>query len=284
VLREQNFDTGEALLNFAVGPASGLPLLLLHGVTRRWHDFLTLMPCLMARWQVFALDFRGHGQSARCPGGYRVVNYLRDAAAFLREQVRAPAIVFGHSLGAMVAAGIAAELPELVRAVVLEDPPFSTLGVKIQQTPFYMQFAGMHKLAHTRGSVDEMARALANLPVHRPGDGEIVRLGQLRDATSLRFTAKCLTLADPDVLSPIVEGHWLDGYDQERVLRRVTCPALLLKGDYACGGMLVDREAELATSLMANCTRIDFPGVGHLIHYMQPETTLRLLTGFLESL
>ena len=50
------------------------------------------------------------------------IDYARDAAAVLRS-LREPAVVCGHSLGALVAGVVAAQLPERVRAVVLEDPP-----------------------------------------------------------------------------------------------------------------------------------------------------------------
>src|SRR5581483_7683841 len=78
---ERAFNSGELLLNHAVGPVTGPPLLLLHGVTRCWRDFVTLVPPLAPRWQLHGLDFRGHGRSARAPGKYLVTDYVRDAAA-----------------------------------------------------------------------------------------------------------------------------------------------------------------------------------------------------------
>jgi pimeloyl-ACP methyl ester carboxylesterase len=283
MLREHEFTTGEVRLNFMVGPANGPPLLFLHGVTRRWQDFLSVLPTLQLRWQVYGLDFRGHGGSGRCPGQYRVVDHVRDARAFLREHVREPAVVYGHSLGALVAAAVAASEPVLVRAVILEDPPAPTLVHGIRQTPYFALFTGMQALAGRELAVPALARELADLGLPAPG-GQTMRLGDIRDAVSLRFLARCLQQLDPEVLTPLLQERWLDGYDPEAVHRQVACPALLLRADESCGGMLPPADADRFAHWLADGTRIDFPGVSHLIHWLAPEATLRFVTGFLESL
>lgn len=66
MLSEKTFDAGAVSVNYAEGPRSGPPLVLLHGVTSRWQAFLTMMPVLAQRWHVVAADLRGHGRSGRC--------------------------------------------------------------------------------------------------------------------------------------------------------------------------------------------------------------------------
>jgi len=68
MFKERTFDTGEVILNYAEGPASGPPLVLLHGFTGRWQGFLPLLPALSLRWHVYAPDYRGHGKSGRVAG------------------------------------------------------------------------------------------------------------------------------------------------------------------------------------------------------------------------
>lgn len=284
MLREETFPTEEGGRNAAVGPPSGPPLVLLHGVTRRWQSFLPLMPALALRWQVFALDFRGHGRSERAAGRYFVADYVRDAVAFVRHRVGRRAVVYGHSLGAMVAAATAAELPDLVQAVVLEDPPFDTMGNRIGQSRLLSQFAGMQHLAGSPLDVAQLARAAADIRVTDPQTNETVQLGETRDAVALRFTAACLKRLDPDVLAPIVAGRWLEGYDRDEILRRICCPALLLQADYAAGGMLTDGDASQVESLIADCTRIRLPQTAHLIHWQKTAETINLVSGFLGSL
>jgi pimeloyl-ACP methyl ester carboxylesterase len=282
VFTEQSFVHDALRLNYVIGPASGPPLVLLHGVTRCWQDFVPLLGPLASRWQVHALDLRGHGRSQRSPGRYRVVDYVGDVTAFLGGQIRKPAVLYGHSLGALTAAGAAAAAPDGVRALVLEDPPSSRANIR--HSTYFGLFDGMRELARQRLPVPQMARALAELRLSDAEGRGSIRLGAVRDATALRFLARSLRELDPEALSPIIEGGWLEGFDVESIFRGVSCPALVLRGDEVYGGMLPGRDAAWLAGLMPDCTVIDVPAVGHLIHWMQTETTLRLVTGFLESL
>lgn len=284
MLQEISLAADGHVLNVAVGPLAGPPLVLLHGVGRRWQDYLTIVPPLSMRWHVHALDFRGHGLSARRPGEYLVVDYVRDALALVRNVATRPAVVYGHSLGAMVAAAVAAEAPESVAAVVLEDPPFDTLAMHIKQTQYFAMFQGFQTLARRERSVRGLSASLADLPVGLPGQPAPVRLGSLRDAASLRFLARCLTQLDPEVFTPLLAGLWLDGYDRDAILRRIDRPVLLLQGNHSLGGMLPDADADEVAALLPDCTLIRMSQVGHQIHAQATEATLRHVTSFLESL
>jgi pimeloyl-ACP methyl ester carboxylesterase len=277
VLTERLVPCGEVALNLATGPANGPPLILLHGVSRRWQDFLTFLPPLACRWQIHALDHRGHGRSDR-GSRYRVTDYANDVVGFVRQQAAMPVVLYGHSLGALVAAAVAAEMPRAVRAVILEDPPGPSLLRDLRSTPFDPLFRGLRSFAGDRRTIREIADDLARLPI-----GER-RLAELRDATSLRFSARCLQDLDAAVLSPLIEGRWLEGYDVAAVFRAIRCPVLLMRADPAVGGMLSREEADDLTASVADCTSVDLPGVGHLLHWLATDTVLRYTVGFLESL
>jgi pimeloyl-ACP methyl ester carboxylesterase len=271
-------------LRYARGPFAGPPLLFLHGVTRGWRDGLPLLPALAARWQVYAFDFRGHGASSRRTGFYRVTDYVEDAVAFVSNMCPRPPVLVGHSLGAMVALAVAADPALSVRALVLEDPPFETMGSRIGQTTLLSLFQGMRQLLGACHGVRDLARSLAQIKLVTPGQDSFAYLGQARDPTSLRFSARCLDQLDPGVLDPIIAGEWLQGYDLLGLLGRVNCPALLLQGDAPAGGMLTDRDADVIESALADCCRVKVNGAGHLIHWLQTEIMLRLMIGFLETL
>jgi pimeloyl-ACP methyl ester carboxylesterase len=270
-------------LNVATSGTAEQTLVFFHGVTRRWQDFMPLIPSLAARWEIHALDFPGHGGSDRIESEYRTVDYVEQAVWFV-EQLDRPVVLFGHSLGAMVTAAVAAAVPDRVRAIVLEDPPFETMGTRMARTPLLSYFQGIQALLEPEKSIAQYARDLAELRFGPPGDDDLLRLGDLRDPTALRFAASCLARVDPAVMLPIVEQRWLDGYDVQRVISQIRCPVLLLQADKAVGGMLVDEDAELIERTVEDCTRIRFEDVGHLIHWTRTEETLKLVTGFLESL
>jgi len=256
------------MLHFVEGPAARPTLLLLHGVTRNWRDWEAVLPELMREWRVVALDHRGHGESERAAGQYRVADYAQQVAEFVRASFSEPIVVFGHSLGAMVALSLAAECPELIAGAVLEDPPFHTMGRDIAATPYRAQFAGMQSVARRGGDFETMTDGLADIRL--PGPNGEVRLGDTRDRASLRFSAECLAQADPEILTPLIAGVWLDGFDHTAMWSRVRCPLLLLQGDSRSGGALTDDDADLAERALAQGRRVRFPGVGHQIHRTNP--------------
>lgn len=259
---------GEPALHCVEGPAAGSTFLLLHGVTRCWRDWEPILPELARYWHVVAIDHRGHGGSARTPGAYAVADYARHVAEFVRADFDAPVVAFGHSLGAMVALSLAAECPELIAGAVLEDPPFHTMGRDIAATAYPAQFAGMQSVARRGGDIESMTDALADIRL--PGANGEVRLGDTRDRASLRFSAECLAQADPEILTPLITGAWLDGFDHAAMWPRVRCPLLLLQGDPRNGGALTDTDADLAERLLNQCRRVRFEGVGHQIHRTNP--------------
>ena len=98
------------------------PILLIHASLYRSEDWENIFPRLATRYRVISYDQRGHGRSERA-ASYELRSFADDAMRVLREVVKAPAVVIGHSLGALAAVVAAAEAPELVRALILEDPP-----------------------------------------------------------------------------------------------------------------------------------------------------------------
>lgn len=283
-LETRRFD-GQPALNYAESPAADKPtLLLLHGVTRCWRDWEPILQELEQSWRVIALDHRGHGGSERA-ASYRVTDYVADAVSFVRDEAAqaVPLVVFGHSLGALVAAAVAAEVPQFVRAVVLEDPPFHTMGNRIAGTAWQAQFIGMREAAQRGGSIEELTDALADIRLPASG-GKFKRLGDLRDRESLRWSAECLSQLDPEVLAPVIEGHWLDGYVIANVLSRIHCPALLLAGDPLAGSALTRSEAESTKAALSSCQSVSFPGAGHQLHRDRSEAVLDALKSFAATL
>ena len=260
---------------------AGPVLLLLHGVTRCGADWEPLLPALAAHWKVIALDQRGHGTSPRA-GSYIVTDYIADALRFVQEETADPVVIFGHSLGAMVTAVVAAELPDRVRGIILEDPPFHTMGNRIAGSAWQAQFTGMREAARKGGSVEEITDALADIHLPASGGG-FKRLGELRDRASLAWSAECLSQLAPEVLTPVIEGRWLDGYDFPDALSRVRCPTLLLQADPSAGGALTDADAESLMSIVPDCQHVRFLSCGHNLHRDRPEEVLQALREFAAS-
>ena len=272
MLVERTFDSGTVSINYAEGPGAGPSLLLLHGVTSRWQSFLNVMPVFTQRWHVYAADLRGHGRSGHAAGRYGLMEYAADVIALLRHLGGGPTILVGHSLGSMIAIGVASEAPDLVRAVVLGDPPLGAFdGGPFATRPEYPRFVAQRELARAGLSVAELSARLAALT---PGG----------DAVTTRFRAASLSQMDPDVLTPIVEDRAIENYDLGERLRRIACPTLILQGNPELGGALTDLEARWAATLIPDCAHVYLPNVGHGVHTGESAAYGQLVPSFLEAL
>lgn len=281
---EKTFAAAGVRLNYAEGPETGPPLVLLHGLGRRWQVFMPLIPSLSLRRQIFAPDFRGHGKSARVPRGYRGLDYAADMVHFLRERVPAGAAVFGHSLGGMVIMWIAAQHPELARVVILGD---NAIDVAAFGNSMYIDlFTGLRALASSGRPIPEIARGISDIQLRIPNVGVPLRIGDMpgNDQAYLEWWARCVSQADPDTYGMTLDGSSREGWDGEGFLRRITGPTLLLQADPGLGGLMSDADVKLALSLLKHPVHVRFENIGHGLYMQQPEPVLRAITNFLDSL
>jgi pimeloyl-ACP methyl ester carboxylesterase len=99
---------------------------MVHGAgSGRW-GFDLLRPLLEPRFTVWALDRRGRGDSGDVEG-YSIEAEFEDVAAVVRAAGDG-ALLFGHSYGALVAAGAARRLDGLGRLALYEPPMGAVLA------------------------------------------------------------------------------------------------------------------------------------------------------------
>ena len=283
-IHEQLFDTGKVKLNYAKTPDTGPPLVLLHGLGRRWQVFLPLIPGLAPRWHIYAPDLRGHGKSTHVPRGYHVSQYAEDVLGFLKGVVTEPVILFGHSLGGMVSMWIAAHQPNLVRALILGDNVISGDGFEHSMYP--MLFAGLRDLVTKGGSIEDIAQGLGRIQLKVPGLEELVPIGDLpgNDEAHLLWWARCLENVDPDTFAMTLDQSSFEEWDGEKLLRQIHCPTLLLQANPELGGLMSDMDVERALELLPDASHVRFPTLGHALYIQQAEPVLRAVSEFLESL
>ncbi|MCL6298013.1 alpha/beta fold hydrolase [Streptomyces kronopolitis] len=116
---------GEVQLAYRVwGEEDAPPAVLLHSLGEDGEDWRGVVGRLAGTHRVFALDQRGHGHSD-WPGDYGFARWRDDALGFLRALGLERVLLIGHSLGAVAALLAAAERPDLVERLVLEEvaPP-----------------------------------------------------------------------------------------------------------------------------------------------------------------
>jgi pimeloyl-ACP methyl ester carboxylesterase len=237
----------------------------------------------MPLWQVSAVDLPGHGGSDRSPGRYLVRDYLVELAAFVR-QFEEPVVIYGHSLGALLAGAVAAECPDRVRGIIAEDPPSPGFLDRVGESSYRPLFQGMQRLAGAKDDVGTVARRLGEVIVGSADDGTPLGFADVRDAASIRFSARWLCDLDPEVYTPILERRWLEGLEYPALWSRVRCPALLLAADAGAGGMLSAVDARAIMDELRDGTLVSFPQVGHQLHWLAREAVMRAVLAFLTSL
>ncbi|HUR47071.1 MAG TPA: alpha/beta hydrolase [Candidatus Saccharimonadales bacterium] len=267
-----------------MGSRSGPVLLFLHGLGRFSDDYPNFAAEFAPHYQIVLMDFRGHGDSGRSEGKYLVTDYIGDTVQFIGSRFPEPIILYGHSLGAMVALAAATSIPERVRAIILEDPPFHTMGRRIHKTSWLPLFTGMERVCRNGGTIEEMIHAFGEITVpSRQGNG-LTRLREVRSPEALAFGARCLSKIDAAVFKAPIQGCWLDGYDERELFGKVRCPSLLLQGDPEAGAALTDEDAAMAKKLLPHCRCCRFEGAGHLIRWERPREVTKAVLEFLETL
>jgi pimeloyl-ACP methyl ester carboxylesterase len=112
----------------------GPPLVLVHGAgSARW-GFDLLRPLLEGSFTVMAIDRRGRGDSGDRER-YSIQDEYADVAAVV-DEAGEDAALFGHSYGALVAAGAAARLPRLDKLILYEPP----MGAALADVPWIERF------------------------------------------------------------------------------------------------------------------------------------------------
>ena len=119
---EQGFvDVGGTRVRYLAG-GSGDPVVLVHGLGGAASNWVELLPELVRRHRVLALDLPGHGGSGRLRHGAGVGEFAAAVAAVIESEGAAPALVFGHSFGGHTALRLAHARPDLVRGLLLASP------------------------------------------------------------------------------------------------------------------------------------------------------------------
>lgn len=229
----------------------GPTMLFLHGLT----DSGSGWPGAEARWgssySIVAPDQRGHGTSPRFteeqlaahPGEVMV-----DDAVAILEQLDEPPVVVGHSLGGAVALVAAVRRPELVRALVLEDP--APLGPDDAQRDPDRGADFLAGVDDSLAAADDDALFAARKAAHPdwPED-ELLVTGQAEQQMDLRY----LAYGDFKPTTPWPE-----------LFAKVTVPTLVLSGD-DMGQVVMDDTVERAVNDIGNphVRFLRIPAAGH---------------------
>ncbi len=252
-------------LHYRRWSADGPPLIFLHGVTSSATSWDEIAPEFAADFSVMAFDLRGHGLSSKPTEGYSWADhYAADIADFLRSHVNEPAVLVGHSLGAVVTAPVAAGVPDRVRCIVLEDPPaFAPSEDHARTLDRFRPVLALKRMAYEV--------RLARLVDAMNGDQRAAQ----RRADSLEAMAE-------QVLVELLAGD--NAYRPDDWFPRVSCPSLVILGNTEKGAVVRGEDRPRLTSLLRDSRLVEWDDVGHGIHTEQPQRFVAEVRAFLDSL
>jgi pimeloyl-ACP methyl ester carboxylesterase len=256
---EKKFASSTIEVNYAEAPGNGPPLVLIHGIGRRWTDWESVIDQFARDWHVFAVDLRGHGDSGRVADGYGFTDYPTELYEFLPEVVGQPAFLVGHSLGGVTAAGLCAVAPQFVAAAALEDPPLYA-----QSAP---QFQGVFDIRNKNLSLEKTAIELRKIDDKASDEAILQR-------------ALAVTKTDPATWGAAIEGRMISTWKPDDILGAATPPVLLLQANPDMGGALSDVDATRADDLLENGRYVKWDDSGHGMHNSQPERFVQLVNAF----
>jgi pimeloyl-ACP methyl ester carboxylesterase len=117
---------GGRMAGIAFGLETANPdIVFLHATGFNARTYRTLLQPLGDRFQVWALDARGHGRTELPAGTFGYTSWRRhrdDLIAVLDQHCSAPVTLAGHSMGATVSLLAAGRRPDLVGSLALIEP------------------------------------------------------------------------------------------------------------------------------------------------------------------
>jgi pimeloyl-ACP methyl ester carboxylesterase len=209
-------------------------------------------------------------------------HYVLDAIAFCEKVTARPAILVGHSLGGVVAASVARSRPDLVRGLLLEDPPlYRGEPGETDPNPFLTAFAMLHRLVsdmQSRHAPLEEYEAVLRAGPSPNGAGSFA---DVLGAEGTLARARGLASVDPDVFLAAIDGSGLAG---AQPYATIPCPVRVLRADPAFGAAFgADHEARFrSTNRHADVQLLQ--GASHFIHDEMPESFLLELQAFIDAL
>jgi pimeloyl-ACP methyl ester carboxylesterase len=262
------FKVSNALLHYLDWGGTGHPIILLHGLQDTARNWDHVAEHLTSLGHVYALDARGHGDSEHVPGHYQFSEYVLDVNAFLEELDAKKAILIGHSAGGKYAFTQAARNPSRLSGLIIVD--MDPDAVNRGSSVMFERYLSEDDEWDTLQSVIERLRlrepkALNKLLEH-------IALIMTKRMDNQKFAWK----RDRHVIS---EYERPDAWD---TLSMISVPTLIIRG---AESTLLRREiAELMQSKITGSRLAEIPHGGHWCVDENPESFLREITKFIETI
>jgi pimeloyl-ACP methyl ester carboxylesterase len=259
---------------------TGTPIIFVHGSlsdAEYWDD--QIVP-FAQHYHVFAYSRRYNYPNVNpSRRGYSAIVDAEDLEGFIKALHLVPAVVIGHSYGAFTALFLAAKHPELVRAVVLAEPPAVSL----------LRDISGNEAGKGKAMFEDIQRRMVNPMRQYFARGD-------RDAGVATFinyvfadshawekmpeSSRQQAMRDAHEWDVVMTRGILFPEIQPQTIRRIHVPTLLLSGAKSYPFL------ELITSelahLLPDSQSIVYPDAGHQMWYQKPQECRQDVGDFLQ--
>ncbi len=282
------------------------PLVLIHGQCMCGEDYESVYEKLCAKYTLYLVDCFGHGDSEKKEELYRC-NIIGDAIVeFIQSEIKKTCVISGHSSGGILAAYVAGKIPQLIKGLLLEDPPFFNVEPgEFENTFVYKDaFQVIHGYLNQSEESEYIVYYLENGYIfnylgekffgkdwaHNLAKEAKEKLKECpgKIPTLNKVSAKSfhgliyMDRFDYQFSESFFTGIWFEGVNQEEMLRQVQCPVVYLKAKTKYGKDNVlwaansEESADKMVRLIKNVKRINVKS-GHDIHFEKPRYFIKAM-------
>ena len=282
---DHTFPGRDGEFHFLDWGGSGPLLHLAHATGYCAAVYTPLAERLTPRFRVVGLDDRGHGKT-KVPADPRKLKnwniFMEDLAAFVRRQ-ESPIVAVGHSRGGTASLLLAAQYPELVRALILIDPtilPFSWmwwwgLAKKIgvaRFVPIAYRAAKRRKVWPDRESIFQSYQRKESMKRWDEAFLKAYVEEGTRETSDGQITWRCDPAWESRCFSTCPHDVW-------RFVPRVRCPTLVIYGRKS--DTFLKPAAERFKRKLPSAELVGMENTSHFVPMERPEETAAVILNFL---
>ncbi len=256
--------------------AQAAAIVLVHGLSGCWGNWLEQIPVLARAHRVIALDLPGFGSSPMPAQQVSISGYARTLDAVMDELGLGAAAVVGNSMGGFIGAELAIAFPQRVeRLVLVSAAGISTRVPAGRPNPMPAIVRAERILAASAAWVASRSETVARRPRLREATLSLVvrHPGEL----PAPLAAEQLRGAGKPGFVPALES--IVGYDVRERLPEIACPTLIVWGE--ADRLISVRDADVFAELIEDSRKVIFEDTGHMAMLERPRTFNALLETFL---
>lgn len=241
----------------AITAGSGPLVLMIHGVGLRAEAWGAQIDALSSNCRVVAVDMPGHGHSAPLGPSPKLADFTSAIALCLDE----PALVIGHSFGAMIALDMAIRHPEQVKG-------FAALNAIYQRD------------SKAQAAVASRAESLDGKTMADPVK-TLERWFGSAVSPQREACREWLCTVDPVGYRSAYRVFANENGPQEQELKTITCPALFLTGQLEPNS--TPAMSKSMAALVPNGRAEVLPNAAHMMPLTHAEQVNAILADFLKA-